>query len=179
MRLPRWRTHELAALLSLLFVGSLANDSTLFECPKGRYRFSEDDFSHIYLLPVLFVPQRLLWRIQESSIKLEPDSLLLLCLLPGHLHKPINQRLKHPFNLIQIIRAVRCISYPSHLLFRHRKVVHWMIGRWTFNLNDEETYALTWETLLAWCNRKSPTKAASHNCNYSFKDLSRNYPALP
>ena len=38
MRLRRWRTADLALAVSLLLAGAAASDSTLFECPKGRYR---------------------------------------------------------------------------------------------------------------------------------------------
>ena len=92
MRLPRWRTAELSALLSLLFAGCLANDSTLFDCPKGRHRFSETPTQAIYQSPPRFClsPSLLsdVFRLIHQT-QLLP---LLLRLYFGLLHKPsINQ----------------------------------------------------------------------------------------
>ena len=48
----RWKYQDLLAVLALYIVGTSANDSTLFECPKGRCRY----FTHNLLICDINVP---------------------------------------------------------------------------------------------------------------------------
>ena len=54
----RWREGpSLVAALTLLVASTTSNDSTLFECPKGSYRFTPPTSDSVVLLHTIFPPK--------------------------------------------------------------------------------------------------------------------------
>ena len=74
MRLRRWRTADLALAVSLLLAGAAASDSTLFECPKGRYRILSYSivFSRLTTFPpkhcFIFLDFLIKWICGDSNV---------------------------------------------------------------------------------------------------------------
>ena len=104
MRLRRWRTADLALAVSLLLAGAAASDSTLFECPKGRYRILSYSivFSPLTTFPpkhcFIFLDFLIKWICGDSNVIFQ------------FLKKSVIQLEISLFLIQVIVEGVRCVG---------------------------------------------------------------------